>query len=221
MNRVKLNQGFGLEDFPKAKEVFIKKGDFLLYEGDERANRAYVIVSGKLEVRLTSGTGHETLLYHLEPGELVGELAAFGMKSRTATIAATMESKLLEVSYADLASNMQECSFVEKVSHHFLTRYLRTHDVVCRLGQPNVSMKLCRYFKSLAEQKDIQENIVELRLPSHSEMGKLLSCQRETVTREMKKLIFSGVIVPLGQTGSFALNIEKNQLFLAGMLDAN
>jgi len=97
MNRVRLSQGFGLEDFPKAKEVHIKKGDFLLYEGDEKASRAYVIVSGKLEVRLTSGTGHETLLYHLNPGELVGELAAFGMKARTATIAATMATKLLEV----------------------------------------------------------------------------------------------------------------------------
>lgn len=221
MNKMQLSQGFGLEDFPKAKEVLIKKGDFLLYEGDERANRAFVIVSGKLEVRLTSGTGHETLLYHLNPGELVGELAAFGMKARTATIAATMATKLLEVSYAELVSNMQDCSFVEKVSHHFLTRYLRTHDVVCRLGQPNVSMKLCRYFKSLADQKDTQENSVVLKLPSHSEMGKLLSCQRETVTREIKKLVSSGVITPLEQTGSFALNIEKNQLFLAGMLDAN
>jgi len=220
MNRVKLNQGFGLEDFPEAKEVHIKKGDLLLYEGDERANRAFVIVSGKLEVRLTSGTGHETLLYHLNPGELVGELAAFGMKTRTATIAATMTTKLLEVSYADFIRRMKDCSFVEKVSYHFLTRYLRTHDVVCRLGQPNVSMKLCRYFKSLAEQKDIQGNTVVLRLPSHSEMGKLLSCQRETVTREMKKLVFSGVVAPLEETGSFALNIEKNNLLLAGMLDA-
>lgn len=220
MNRVKLNQGFGLEDFPEAKEVHIKKGDLLLYEGDERANRAFVIVSGKLEVRLTSGTGHETLLYHLNPGELVGELAAFGMKTRTATIAATMTTKLLEVSYADFIRRMKDCSFVEKVSYHFLTRYLRTHDVVCRLGQPNVSMKLCRYFKSLAEQKDIQGNTVVLRLPSHSEMGKLLSCQRETVTREMKKLVFSGVVAPLEETGFFALNIEKNNLLLAGMLDA-
>ena len=220
MNRVKLNQGFGLEDFPEAKEVHIKKGDLLLYEGDERANRAFVIVSGKLEVRLTSGTGHETLLYHLNPGELVGELAAFGMKTRTATIAATMTTKLLEVSYADFIRRMKDCSFVEKVSYHFLTRYLRTHDVVCRLGQPNVSMKLCRYFKSLAEQKDIQGNTVVLRLPSHSEMGKLLSCQRETVTREMKKLVFSGVVAPLEETGFFALNIEKNNLLLAGLLDA-
>ena len=221
MNRVKLNQGFGLKDFPKAKEVLINKGDCLLYEGDERANRAYVIVSGKLEVCLTSGTGHETLLYHLEPGELVGELAAFGKKARTATIAATMATKLLEIPYADLVSRMQDCSFVEKVSHHFLTRYLRTHDVVCRLGQPNVSMKLCRYFKSLADQKDTQENPVVLKLPSHSEMGKLLSCQRETVTREMKKLMFRGVVIPLEQTGLFELNLKKNQLLLAGMLDAN
>jgi len=128
-----------------------------------------------------------------------------------------------QVPYADLVSRMQDCSFIEKVSHHFLTRYLRTHDVVCRLGQPNVAMKLCRYFKSLSDQKDIHENTVTvvLRLPSHSEMGKLLSCQRETITREIKKLIFSGVIIPQEQTGLFELNIEKKNLLLAGMLDAD
>lgn len=220
MSLVQLNQGFSQEDFPKAKDVFIKKGDFLLYEGDEEANRAFVIVSGQLEVLLTSGTGHETLLYHLNPGELVGELAAFGMKVRTATVVASMASKLLEVSHVDFAKCMQDPRFVEKVSHHFLTRYLRTHDVVCRLGQPNIAMKLCRYFKSLSDQKDIHENTIVLRLPSHSEMAKLLSCQRETITREIKKLIFSGVIIPQEQAGLFELNIEKKNLLLAGMLDA-
>ncbi|MDQ6979901.1 MAG: Crp/Fnr family transcriptional regulator [Ghiorsea sp.] len=221
MNSIKLNQGFSLEDFPKAKAVLIKKGDLLLYEGDEQAKRAFIIVSGKLEVRLISGTGHETLLYHLNPGELVGELAAFGIKARTATIAATMNTQLLEVPYTELVKRMSDSSFVEKISHHFLTRYLRTHDVVSRLGQPNVAMKLCRYFKSLSDQKDMLGDVVTLKIPSHSEMGKLLSCQRETITREMKKLVLSGVIIPQEKAGLFELDIEKNNLLLAGMLDAD
>ncbi len=219
MDVIKLEHGFGRDDFPKGREFFIKKGELLLYEGDEEANRAFVILSGKLEVRLISGTGHETLLYYLEPGELVGELTAFGVKARTATVAASMPTKLLEVSYSDFLARMQDCDFVKKVSHHFLTRYLRTHEVVCRLGQPNVAMKLCRYFKSLADQKGKQGDAVSLRLPSHAEMGKLLSCQRETVTREMKKLVGAGVITPSEQPGVFVLNIKKKELFLAGMLE--
>jgi len=219
MERVRSKQDFGKDDFPESREISIKKGELLLYEGDEHANRAFVVLSGRLEVRLISGTGHETLLYHLHPGELVGELPAFGVKARTATIAASVASTLLEVPYASFVQKMQDCGFVEKVAHHFLTRYLRTHEEVCRLGQPNVAMKLCRYFKTLADQKEHQGDVVEISLPSHAEMSKLLSCQRETITREMKKLIYAGVIVPREKPSYFELHVKKKQLFMAGMLD--
>ena len=55
-------------------------------------------------------------------------------------------------------------------------------------------MKLCRYLKTLADQHDSNKNIIQLRLPSHAELSRLLSCQRETITREIKKLVNAQVI---------------------------
>jgi len=218
MQNVKLKQGFSLEDFPQGKEVNLRKGELFLYEGDKHHGNCFLIVKGRLEVRLISGSGHETLLYHLEARELVGELAMFGVKARTATVVASEETQLLEISYADFSHLLDNHDFLQKLTKLFIDRYVRTHDVVCRLGQPNIGSKLCRYFLSLSEQHDHEGDEIRLNLPSHSEMGKLLSCQRETITREIKKLGFQDVIKQIeGKT--YILNTERMRLVLADMLD--
>jgi len=220
MKTIKLKHGFDASDFPEAKAVHLTKGDLFLYEGDHHHGNCFLIVSGKLDVRLISGSGHETLLYHLLPGELVGELAMFGVTTRTATIIASEKTQLLEINHDEFTKRIQEYDFLQKVTDLFMHRYLRTHEVVCRLGQPNIGMKLCRYFKTLADQHDTDSKLIRLRLPSHAELGKLLSCQRETITREIKKLVQVGVLIT--EEGSLVyIDNEKVNLFLADMLDAN
>jgi len=219
MQRIKLEQGFTINDFPQGKEVHLRKGELFLYEGDKHHGNCFLIVKGRLEVRLISGSGHETLLYHLEAGELVGELAMFGVKVRIATVVASAESQLLEINDADFSCLLESYDFLRKLTKLFIDRYVRTHDVVCRLGQPNIGSKLCRYFLSLSEQMNHEDHEIKLNLPSHSEMGKLVSCQRETITREMKKLAHQGVIKPL-EGKVYALNTERMRLVLADMLDA-
>ncbi|MDX8388341.1 MAG: Crp/Fnr family transcriptional regulator [Ghiorsea sp.] len=215
---IPLEHGFSPSDFPEARSVCLAKGDLFLYEGDEHHKTCFLILTGKMDVRLISGSGHETLLYHLYPGELVGELAMFGVSERTATIMASEKTQLLEVSYAEFSKLIKQYDFLEKITHLFIERYLRTHEVVCRLGQPNIGMKLCRYFKSLTDQYDTDAKRVKLKLPSHVELGQLLSCQRETITRELKKLVNAGIITPDG--GSiFYVESEKMKLYLADMLD--
>ena len=142
----------------------------------------------------------------------------FGEKARTATIAASQHCHLLGVSFQEFSRCMKNHNFLQKVTHLFMQRYVRTHEVVCRLGQPNIGMKLCRYFKSLLDQHKIEDECIKLHLPSHSEMGKLLSCQRETITREIKKLVGKGIIESSDQ-GFCILNRKKMNLFLADMLD--
>ncbi|MDQ6953844.1 MAG: Crp/Fnr family transcriptional regulator [Mariprofundaceae bacterium] len=215
---MKLEHGFNQDDFPKGKDVHIQKGDLLLYEGEEHKANCFVLLEGKLEVRLISGNGHETLLYYLYPGELVGELAMFGVSARTATIVASQNCHLLGVSYQEFSQCIKNYTFLQKITDLFIQRYIRTHEVVCRLGQPNIAMKLCRYFKSLSDQHEIDGETIKLRLSSHSEMGKLLSCQRETITREIKKLVAVGIIEPCDHGFCF-LNRKKMNLFLADMLD--
>lgn len=216
---VQFKQGFTVADFPHAKELWLNKGDVFLYEGDGHRKKCYFIISGQLDVRLISGSGHETLLYHLKEGDLVGELAMFGVEARTATIVASTRTCLLEVNTHEFKAKLKEHDFLERIAQHFMSRYLKTHEVVCRLGQPNIGMKLCHYFKSLSEQKNGNaSHEVLIRLPSHVVLGNLLSCQRESVTRELKKLSTAGILKQ-AEGSDYLLDIEKVNLYLGDLLD--
>lgn len=218
MTSIVLKEGFSIDDFPGAKDVYLHKGDLLLYEGDQHRESAFFIVSGEMNVRIISGSGHETSLYDLMPGELVGELALFGFKARTATVLATQDTHLKEIKASFLVEKIKDYDFLQRITTLFMRRYLRTHDVVCRLGQPNIGSKICRYLKSLTEQHAANVTEVVVHLPSHAELGKLLSCQRETITREMKKLVSANIIE--SKPGScFKVNVRNVDLYLADMLE--
>ncbi len=217
---LQLNKTFVTGDFQESKQLHLAKGDVFLYEGDAGKKSCYLILSGSVDVRLISGSGHETLLYQLGEGSLVGELAMFDKKVRTATVIATTSVYMIEIEAEEFQKNMKKLAFVEKLTAHFLKRYLMTHDVVCRLSQPNIGMKLCHYFKTLAEQKGKLEEGTKMgiHLPSHASMGKLLSCQRESVTRELKKLTQAGILTQV-QGSHFMLDISNVNLYLGDILD--
>ena len=220
MSNLQLNNKFTVNDFQNTKELHLSKGDVFLYEGDAGKKSCYLILNGNVDVRLISGSGHETLLYHLGEGCLVGELAMFGKKVRTATVVATTPVHLVEIEADEFKKNMGNLAFVEKLAAHFLNRYLKTHDVVCRLSQPNIGMKLCHYFKTLAEQTGKLEegSHVAIHLPSHASMGKLLSCQRESVTRELKKLTQADILKQV-KGSDFLLDVTNVNLYLGDILD--
>jgi len=220
MADLQLNKTFATGDFQNTKELHLSKGDVFLYEGDAGKKSCYLILSGSVDVRLISGSGHETLLYQLGEGSLVGELAMFDKKVRTATVVATTPVHMIEIEAEEFQQNMGSLAFVEKLAAHFLRRYLMTHDVVCRLSQPNIGMKLCHYFKTLAEQTDkLEEGAqIAIHLPSHASMGKLLSCQRESVTRELKKLTEVGILKQV-KGSDFVLDITNVNLYLGDILD--
>ncbi len=220
MSIASLSDVFSEQDFLVSKEVELGKGEIFLFEGDKAEKQCYLLQSGVLEVRLVSGTGHETVLYHLQAGDLVGELPLFGLDMRTATVAAISPVKLLEISEEVFKTAMGEPDFCKKVIAHFLKRFLKTHDVVCRLSQPNIGMKLCHYFKTLVEAsgEEMKADKVFVKTPSHAAMAKLLSCQRESVTREIKKLVQAGIISPV-QSGGYMLHIPEVDLYLGGLLE--
>ena len=218
-NTMKLKEMFEANDFQSTKEVWLNKGAVFLYEGDAASSSCYLIKSGSLDVRLISGSGHETLLYHLLAGDLVGELAMFDSNIRKATVVAGTKTCLLEIESSEFKKNMNNLAFMEKLSGHFLSRYLKTHEVVCRLSQPNIGAKLCHYFLTLAEQTssgDLDSGQVAITLPSHAMISKLLSCQRESVTREIKKLIKANVLKK-SQAG-YLLDMVNVNLYLGDVL---
>jgi len=195
------------------KELALDKGAVLLFEDAKHHADCYLILEGRVDIRLVTASGHETLLYHLQPGELVGELSLFGKVTRTATVNAASPVRLLRIEAQCFEKAMQDDDFRQRLMHHFLERYVRSHDVIRRLGQPKVIHKIVRYLLSLEAWENANEATLISHLPSHAELAMKLSCQRETVTRSMQELVNQGVI-EMHKNGKVILQEDSLRDFL-------
>ncbi|MDX8407586.1 MAG: Crp/Fnr family transcriptional regulator [Mariprofundaceae bacterium] len=204
---------FSADDFPGAREISARRGRFVLFEGEQHKGHCYLILEGNLDVRLVTSSGHETMLYRLGPGDLVGELGMFGQAARTASILAIKPCRLLQITPQQFSSRFADEDFKLRMMSLFLTRYLRSHDVICRLGQPTIAAKLCRYLLSLPEWKEHQGSSLNVSLGSHSELAQMLSCQRETVTRAFKVLQQLNILENL-ENRNYRIDRTAAQLFM-------
>ncbi len=204
---------FTADDFPDAREIAVGQGRFVLFEGEGHQGHCYLITEGQLDVRLVTSSGHETLLYRLGPGELVGELGMFGQRVRTASILAITPCRLLQISPACFKRRFSSDDFRLRIMSLFLSRYQRSHDVICRLGQPTIAAKLCRYLLSLPQWQQISGPHIIVQLGSHSELARMLSCQRETVTRAFKALQQFGILESM-ENRTYRVHRQAAQMFM-------
>lgn len=84
----------------RAKELRASAGDRLVREG-ETSNRLFVVVKGGVRVCRQFGTPDEVELIDLGAGEFFGEMCILETLPRSATVVATVESRLLSLSSLD------------------------------------------------------------------------------------------------------------------------
>ncbi len=77
--------------------VTLNRGDFLFHQGD-RAEGAYVLVSGILQVRIRDESDKEWVVAEASPGEIIGEVALITEQDRIASILATRDCELFRLS---------------------------------------------------------------------------------------------------------------------------
>jgi len=87
----------------------LKKGEILFREGDT-SECMYVIKSGKLAIMKTKGAG-EIMLAELGPGDMLGEMAFFDNKPRSAGAKAVADTTVIELPFKAL--NAQFKTFPE------------------------------------------------------------------------------------------------------------
>ena len=104
-----------------AKKIF-KKGDILIREG-EHGDSAYVLESGSVEI-LIQRNGNLIQIGTRGPGSIIGEMAMIDDKPRTATIRATEDCHVLEVSREDFSRRVDSADPILKmVMRVIMTRY--------------------------------------------------------------------------------------------------
>jgi CRP/FNR family cyclic AMP-dependent transcriptional regulator len=82
----------------------LKTGDLLFSEGDP-SNSMFIVKAGKLEV-FKGKSYHEVVLGFIGAGEVVGEMAFFDNKPRSASVRARNDSEVIELSFRSLQAQL-------------------------------------------------------------------------------------------------------------------
>jgi len=192
-------------------EKRLAAGEILFSQGEARDN-LYLIISGKLCLRLRQPDGLEILVGELGPGESVGEMAVLTGQPQTTTAIASEASELLYLSKAAFEQ-------LAKIHPDLVTRLIG--EMLPRYQRIRATLFLTRLFGQLDEQTlgALQKNL-EWR---HLDSGQVLCLQGEPGNemyilvqgRLRFKVEVAGETRNLGEVGSgesigeFALLAEK------------
>ncbi|MCB0025587.1 MAG: cyclic nucleotide-binding domain-containing protein, partial [Caldilinea sp.] len=123
----------------RAEAVHVASGTTVIAKGSF-GNTLFVVAKG--ELRVHDGP-HD--FRRLAPGDAFGELAALAPEARTASVTATAESSLLQVSQADLAALVDENRAVAQAMFEVLAGYVRDQtDEIARLRAALADLKARR-----------------------------------------------------------------------------
>ncbi|MEW6513486.1 MAG: patatin-like phospholipase family protein [Pseudomonadota bacterium] len=81
--------------------VHIQVGDTLYHQG-EAGDCLHIVLTGRLEVRVTRPGGKERIVAYPQPGDVVGEMALFSGVGRAATITAVRDTTLGAITRQDI-----------------------------------------------------------------------------------------------------------------------
>ena len=118
-----------------SKQHEFKAGDFIIRQG-EMGDRAYILEDGEVEILLKRPGGETQVIGTRGPGALVGEMAIIDDEPRTASIRATSDCTVLEISREDFHRRLNSSDPVlQTCMQVILTRYRDTLSRVDKLGQ--------------------------------------------------------------------------------------
>jgi CRP-like cAMP-binding protein len=165
----------------RARETLFFKGDL--------GSELYVVISGRLKAVSHAEDSRELVFAILDPGEVIGEVALFDHKPRSATVIALESSSLLVLHGRDLLpllhSNEELMRQVFRVLGERLRRVSALAEDVTFLSFP---ARLAKRILGLARTYGTAtaEGVhIDLRL-TQRELGELVGVTRESVNKQLK-----------------------------------
>ena len=101
----------------------IKKDDYLFKEGDY-PDSMYIVRSGQFKIFITEGEVEKELSL-VGPGNLIGELALFDKKNRSASARANTDSSVVVLPYTQLEKQLETLPEWVRITMKTLSEKLR------------------------------------------------------------------------------------------------
>ncbi|MGQ9707130.1 MAG: Crp/Fnr family transcriptional regulator [bacterium] len=173
-----------------------EKGEIIIHY-QSKGTKLFIIVSGTVKVLIPNPDGREKILALLGEGECFGELSILDGEPTSATVEAIEKTHVLIIDGEDfielLCENPDFCLNIIRI----LTKRLRNTDEEIRHLTFDRSMdRLYTLLLDLAitEGKSVEGGIVLPKRLTHLELSELIGVGRETVSRNITKLIKDGLI---------------------------
>lgn len=183
--------------FADARPVEYRAGQTIFAAGEPGATLV-LIEEGRVEVSITSITGRKSVLAHMGPGEVLGEIAALDGDTRSAdSVAATRvsgrilsrDNVLAFVSARPKVAQaliVELCRKVRNASEMFLTQAVIE-------GEPRLARGLLRLFDQWGSEGEGGTVLMTERF-SQQEIGEFSGLARENVNRQIKMWTDAGML---------------------------
>jgi EAL domain-containing protein (putative c-di-GMP-specific phosphodiesterase class I) len=103
-----------------------KAGDIIIRQGDLGAS-AFIIEKGRVEISILKPNGQEVVVGTRGPGAMIGEMAIIDSAPRTATVKASENCELLEITKEDFSARLKKADPVLRMTMQvILTRFRDT-----------------------------------------------------------------------------------------------
>ncbi|WP_174450103.1 MULTISPECIES: Crp/Fnr family transcriptional regulator [Azospirillum] len=171
----------------RVRVVHFPAGRAILRKGD-LGDAAYIIVSGRANVMATAGE-RAMQVNSIEPYDLVGEVAAYDGRTRTADIVAETDMTLFRIDRNDLwAVTLKHPAVAERAIISLCALSRRASEGVEDAALRDQRSRLARLLLSLSSASGLVEAITQ------QELAIRLGTQREAVARILRELRNRGMV---------------------------
>jgi CRP-like cAMP-binding protein len=178
----------------RSRVVRLSKGQAVLSRG-VLSSDVFFVQEGTLEVVLQAADGRQVSLRDLRPGALFGELAALDGESRSASIVAQSNARVLAMARADFQGFVEASPKVAIWLNRHLTAQVRAlTERVFELSALTVPSRLHCELWRLAKSVGGPQPIIIDPAPTHAALANRIGAQREAVSREISELETLGVL---------------------------
>lgn len=174
----------------------------IIFSQGEPGHRCYSIVSGTLKVSAWTPEGHETILALLGPGDVVGELALFDSRPRSADAIALTDVEAVSVDGRVVAEVIASHPDVAIAILRVLSERIRaTNEALQDAASCDVTARVARRLTSLAGRHGRRTSTgTEIDVPLSQDMlASMVGASRESVNKAVSTLTRDGMLTRSGR----------------------
>ncbi|MGB0630799.1 MAG: Crp/Fnr family transcriptional regulator [Alphaproteobacteria bacterium] len=186
-----------LDDFLGFATVKRLNRNETLIEAGDPGDSMMIVLSGTLKVCVHASSGREVVLDYLGPGEIIGEIAVFDGKPRTANVIAIENAELVVLQRRVVLPFLEKHPSASlRIIEMLCDKLRRTNAIVQDSTANSKAPRLALGILRLLEEHGVEGDnglSIGFRI-SQTELGNYVNISRENVNRQLREWEDAGVI---------------------------